>query len=253
MNHTLHQNIGAVVLAAGRGKRMGCTDIPKVMMDIGNKPIISYMLDTLKKTSIASSHTVVVIGYAKEKLKAHIDHDYLFAEQTERLGTAHAAYVGMKTLPKEVTHVLVLGGDDSAFYRAETLDGFVHTHIANDCMLSLLTARVDDPAQYGRIVRHENDDIEIIEKEYVTPAQADIHEISTGTFCFNRAWFEAVFPRMPKLRKLDEYGLPTALAIARNERQKHQVVMLEDSNEWFGINTKEELEEADRRKLNIKY
>jgi bifunctional UDP-N-acetylglucosamine pyrophosphorylase / glucosamine-1-phosphate N-acetyltransferase len=151
-------------------------------------------------------------------------------------------------LSENIDNVLVLQGDDTAFYTGETLLNFVDKHINNKMILSLLTAEVEDPGQLGRVVRHENGGIEVIEKEYTTEEQKKIKEISTGTFCFDRNWFENMFLDMPKLRKLGEYALPTTLAMARENKQPHQVIKLKDSSEWFGVNTKEQLEEANNRK-----
>lgn len=241
-------NIGAVVLAAGRGTRLQCDGIPKVMCTIGGKPIVSYTVNTLKELGLGSRQVCLVIGYHREQVRDFFCGAVSYAVQGELLGTAHAAYTGIMTLPKEVEHVLVLGGDDSAFYTAKTLQHVIHAHIDSGAKLSLLSVEVDDPSMLGRVVRHEDGDIEVIEKEYVTPEQAQIHEVSTGTFVFDRAWFEDMFPRMPRLRKLGEYGLPTALAMCREDGVPYQVVPLGKSNEWFGINTREELAEADRRK-----
>ncbi len=244
----MQQNIGAVILAAGRGKRLGCTDIPKVMVDLGGKPIVEYVIEKLESLGFAKDHISLVVGFQKEKVKEYFDGRVVYAHQDEQLGTAHAAFRGMKELPVEVEQVIVIGGDDSAFYTAETLERFVSEHVQAGVTLSLLTAEVEDPSLYGRIVRHENGGIEIIEKEYVTEEQSHLKEISTGTFCFDRRWYEENFPHMPPLRKLGEYGLPTALAMAREQGVPHQVVKLEDSSEWFGINTPEELEEGRRLK-----
>lgn len=240
----MKQNIGAVILAAGRGKRLGCTDIPKVMVDLGGKPIVGYVIEKLESLGFTPDHISMVVGFHKEKVKEYFDGRVIYAHQDEQLGTAHAAFRGMKELSSEVEQVIVIGGDDSAFYTAETLERFVSEHVQADVKLSLLTAEVEDPSLYGRIVRHENGDIEIIEKEYVTEEQSHLKEISTGTFCFDRKWFEEIFPHMPPLRKLGEYGLPTALAMAREQGAPHQVVKLMDSSEWFGINTPEELGEG---------
>ena len=242
------QDIGVVVLAAGKGTRLNCTDIPKVMCEIGGKPIVSYTVDTLLSFGLDADQIIMVVGYKKEKVQEYFKDLVSYAVQEEQKGTAHAAYTGMVKLSERVKHVLVLGGDDSAFYSKETLETFVTEHVERNVVLSLLSARVDDPSSLGRIVRHKNGDIEVIEKEYVTEEQAKINEISTGTFCFDREWFESIFPNMPQLRKLGEYGLPTALAIARDQHKPHQVVQLEDSSEWFGVNTPEQLEEANNRK-----
>lgn len=243
------QRIGAVVLAAGKGTRLGCTDIPKVMLDLGGKPIVAHTVETLAAMGLPPERIVLVVGFQKEAVMDYFGDRVTYAVQEEQKGTAHAAYIGMQALPADVTHALVLGGDDSAFYTADSLDGFVTRCIAGDHQLCLLSAHVDDPSQLGRVVRYTTGAVEIIEKEYVTPEQAKINEISTGTFCFDRQWFEAMFPDMPALRKLGEYGLPTALAMARKQEQSYAIVPLQDADEWFGVNTPEQLEEARRRKM----
>jgi peptidoglycan hydrolase CwlO-like protein len=81
--------------------------------------------------------------------------------------------------------------------------------------------------------------------------QKKIKEISTGTFMLHRAWYQQIFPTMPKMEKLGEYGLPTAFTVARDSGLPHGVVKLDDPDEWFGVNTPEELEEAKKRKNNI--
>ncbi len=141
-----------------------------------------------------------------------------------------------------------MGGDDSAFYRPETLKNLIDSHIKAKAVLSLLTANVKHPETLGRIIRHQNGEVEIVEKEYLTEEQKKIPEISTGTFVFDRAWFEEIYPIMPPMKKLGEFGLPTALAMARDQKKIYQVIILNDSDEWFGVNTLEELAEANRRK-----
>jgi len=238
--------IGVVILAAGRGTRLGCVNEPKVMLKIGDKPIISYIVETLKIIGFSKEQICLVVGFHAEKVKEYFGDSVSYAEQLEQKGTAHAAYIGMLALPKIFEQVLVLNGDDSAFYSSASLENFISEHIKNQSMVTLLSAETENPT--GKIVRHLDGKIEIIEKEYLTEEQKKIKEISTGTFCFDRAWFEKIFPSMPQLRKLGEYGLPTAFATARDQGQKIQVVKLQHPSEWFGINTPEELAEATRRK-----
>ena len=241
-------NTGVVVLAAGKGTRLGCTDIPKVMLEIGGQPLVSYTVETLEKMNFFPGRICLVVGFKKEKVMEYFGDRVNYVVQEELLGTAHAAYLGMQALPKEVNQVLVMGGDDSAFYSPEALQNLFHEHEIKGAILTLLTAEIENPGQLGRIVRHADGSAEIIEKEYLTEEQKLIKEISTGTFVFNRQWFEKMFPTMPKLRKLGEFGLPTALAMARKENVPYQLVKLSNSREWFGVNTPEEKEEAERRK-----
>ena len=242
------KGVGAVILAAGKGTRLKCVDLPKVMKEIGGRPMVSYIVDTLLSMGLSREQIVLVVGFCRDQVRNWFGDSVTYAIQEEQRGTAHAAYFGMKALPAHVKQVLVLGGDDSAFYRVQTLLDFLQKHQASGAVLSLLTANIDNPAGLGRIVRHADGAVEIIEKEYLTEEQKGIKEISTGTFCFDRAWFERIFPTMPQLRKLGEFGLPTALAMARAGQLTYHIYLLPDSAEWFGVNTPEELEEADKRK-----
>jgi len=241
-------SIGVVILAAGKGTRLNCDEVPKVMCELGGKPIVSYIIKVLNDIGFAKEQIMLVVGFKAEKVKEYFGCSVSYAFQSEQLGTAHAALIGIKELPKNIKHVLVIGGDDSAFYKKETIIDFVENHIKEGVKLSLLSAEVNDPTSLGRVVRRGDGQIEIIEKEYLTKEQEKINEISTGTFCFDRFWFEDIYPNMPKLRKLGEYGLPTALAMARNKNEKYQIIKMKNENEWFGINTKEELLKANTRK-----
>lgn len=248
MSRATYNNVGAVVLAAGKGTRLGCIDMPKVMLSIGGKPIVSYTVETLRRVRLEKKQICLVVGFCQQKVREYFGDTVSYAEQIEQRGTAHAAFIGMRALPPDIRQVLVLGGDDSAFYTPESLAKFIDAHVVSDCMVSLLTAKVENPEQMGRVVRHTDGEVEIIEKEYLTEEQKHIKEISTGTFCFNRKWFETMYPTMPQLRKLGEYGLPTALSIARQTQVSYQTVSLDRADEWFGINTMEELTEAKKRK-----
>jgi bifunctional UDP-N-acetylglucosamine pyrophosphorylase/glucosamine-1-phosphate N-acetyltransferase len=218
------------------------------MLEIGGKPIVSYIIETLKSAGFKKKQICLVVGFKKEKVMEYFGDSVTYTVQKEQRGTAHAAHVGIKSLPKTIEAVLVLGGDDSAFYTKKTLLDFIKKHLEASAKLSLLSVELKNPSRVGRIVRYPDQSIAIIEKEYWTEVEEKIKEISTGMFCFDRAWFEKMYPTMPLLRKLNEYGLPTVLAIARGEGVKYQVIKLENSDEWFGINTAKELEEANKRK-----
>lgn len=244
----LNKKIGVVVLAAGKGTRLNCVDCPKVMIEIGGKPIVSYIIETLYEIGFTKETISVVVGFQKQKIEEYFGDKITYAHQESQEGTAHAAFVGMKFLPNDVEHVLVLGGDDSAFYKPETIKDFIKKHVESNGVLSLLTAEIENTQSIGRVVRNEDGSVQIVEKEYLTEEQKKIKEISTGTYCFDKKWFEEMFETMPKLEKLGEYGLPTAVEIAREKKLPHQFIKIEDSSEWFGVNTPEELDEADKRK-----
>jgi bifunctional UDP-N-acetylglucosamine pyrophosphorylase/glucosamine-1-phosphate N-acetyltransferase len=243
------ENFGVVVLAAGQGTRLGCEEKSKVMMEIGGKPIISYIIETLFKVGFRGRQICLVVGFKREKVIDYFGGRVIYAYQDEQLGTAHATYIGMKVLPENIFNVLVLNGDDSAFYKPATLENLIQQHIDNGSMATLLSTTIDSSSfGYGRVVRKPDGMIEIIEKEYLNAENKNTNETSPGTFCFNRDWYVSVFPNMPIIEKLGEYGLPTAFTMAQREGLAVQVIKLEDASEWFGINTLDELADADGRK-----
>lgn len=239
--------IAVVILAAGKGTRLNCTDKPKVMLEIGGKPIVAYFVETLKQVGFSKEQICLVVGFKKEKIQEYFKDEVRYTVQTEQLGTGHAAYTGIKSLPPEIEQVLVVGGDDGAFFTPATISKFIKQHLENGCAVSLLSSEIENPGGFGRIVR-ENGEIKMVEKEYQTEEQKKIKEVGIGTYLFDRKWFEEMFLRMPKMVKLGEYGINPAITMAQAENKKVQVVKLGDPNEWRGINTLEQLAEADKLK-----
>lgn len=239
--------IAVVILAAGKGTRMNCADKPKVMLEIGGKPIVAYLVKTLEQVGFSNEQICLVVGFKKEKIQEYFKDEVQYAVQAEQLGTGHAAFTGIKILPSEIEQVLVVGGDDGAFFTPETILKFIKQHLENGCTVSLLSSEIENPGGFGRIVR-ENGEIKMVEKEYQTEEQKKIKEVGIGTYLFDRKWFEEMFVCMPKMAKLGEYGINPAITMAQAENKKVQVVKLENSNEWHGINTLAELELANKLK-----
>lgn len=243
------KNTGIVILAAGKGKRLGCADIPKVLCELNDRPIVSYILDELEKGGVKKNKISIVVGFGREKVMERLGNEYLYALQEELLGTAHAAKTGEKVLPEKFDNFLILNGDDSAFYRFESLAGFVSKHAKNRNDITLLTCEKEDPLGLGRVIRDEQGKvIAIREKENMIPGDENIKEISTGTFCFRRDWFNKIYPTLDPIHKLGEYGLPSFVEKSLETGAKFEAIKLENSCEWFGINTLEQLAEANKRK-----
>lgn len=251
MLNTIYNNIGVVVLAAGRGSRLGCVDVPKAMLEIGDKPMVSYIVKTLEDLGLPAKKIVLVVGYKKEKIINYFLNRVVYAIQNEQLGTAHAAYTGVKNLEQSVTQLLILGGDDSAFYKSRSLLDFIDRHLKAKAVLSVLSVEKEKPDGFGRIIRDDEGNFQdILEKEEISEEQKKISEINTGAYLVDRFWFEEVFPNLGKIEKIGEYGMNEVVVAAKEQNKKIQIVKLENNNEWFGINTPEELVEADRLKHN---
>lgn len=256
MSRNTWSNVGVVILAAGRGTRLGSTDKPKVMLEIGSKPIVSYIVDTLFALGFNKEQVVLVVGFCKETVQSYFGGRVSYAVQEEQLGTAHAAYIGMQALPSNIEYVLVINGDDSAFYKPATLKGFVNASLNNPAEATVLTAESNNP-DVGRIVITDKGQqrlVTIVEKEDLTEEQRSIRTISTGTFFIIKQWFLDNFSRIKKLKGLGELGLNSVFDL-QNEtgypiRSFGLGYFQANDDEWFGINTTAELAEANERKEN---
>jgi len=243
------KNFGIVILAAGQGKRLNCKDLPKVLYKINDRPIISYILGELEKAGIKKEQICLVVGFMADMVKNEIGPGYIYALQSERLGTAHAALTGEELLPDNFQHFLVLNGDDSAFYKFNSLQELIEMHLKNGNDMSILTCEPDDPQGLGRVVRGADGRVvQVVEKENMTPEMKLIKEINTNTFCFKRDWFKKHYLNLKPVPGLGEYGINTFVREATSSRAKFKALKLKDHSEWFGINTPEQLAEADQRK-----
>ena len=118
----------AVILAAGRGTRIG-DHLPKVLYPIAGKPMIAYILKTLSQIPVQDVY--VVTGFRNEDVKASVGRKAHIVHQAEQLGTAHAVKLALRELPVDIDTVFVCNGDDSAFYRPETIFKFITEHQKN--------------------------------------------------------------------------------------------------------------------------
>jgi bifunctional UDP-N-acetylglucosamine pyrophosphorylase/glucosamine-1-phosphate N-acetyltransferase len=164
------KEIAAIILAAGRGKRMNSKKVNKVVFPLGNKQMILHTVERLNGLYI--NPIVVVVGFAKESVMKILDGKVIFAHQKKRLGTAHAVMCALKKLPANISTVLVLNGDDSAFYTKDLIEKLIETHSREKSALSVLTITVDNPVGLGRVIRDNNERvIGIIEEKDATGKQ----------------------------------------------------------------------------------
>lgn len=234
--------IAGIILAAGKGTRMKSKSYNKVTLPLGGKPMIVYAVELLKSLKI--DPIVVVVGFAKQSVKQAVKENVIFAEQKKRLGTAHALATGIKFLPKEISHVLVIQGDDSAFYKRSTLEDLINSHQQNKNALTFLTLRVADPSGLGRIIRDKNGRINaIIEEKNASIAQKKIKEINPACYVFRLTFLKKYLSKVPKDPISGEYYLVSLLKVALETQEKAQDVK-GGNIIWRGVNTKEELKQA---------
>lgn len=239
----------AIILAAGKGTRMG-KGAPKVLRDLLGKPLLYWTISTLKQTGIRE--TIVVTGYKSDLVQNTLKKMGLgvkFARQKRQLGTAHSLKAGLKVVPKEYRQVLVLFGDDSALYRPRTLVGFMKYHLNHANFVTLLTHETKDKLDIGGLKRDiDGKIVGVLTRQQIFNQGLKRVEILCGAFCFRKSWIEKVLPKIKKSQKSREYPLPGLIYVANEIGDTVDSFALLDPNEWVSVNSHQELILAERKK-----
>ena len=231
----------AIILAAGQGTRMR-SRLPKVLHPLAGRPILGHVLDAVGRAGI--EHRVVVVGHGAEEIEAFLA-GAPSVRQDPQLGTADAVRVGLDRVPTSVRQVLVTVGD-APLIPAELFEALVHEQAEGEAAIALLSAQVEDPAGYGRIVRDDRGDSRAI----VEDADADtetraIDEINVGTYCFDATWLRANVGDVPASAK-GEFYLTDLVALAIGAGRRVRVVSAPDPDLTMGINDRVQLATAER-------
>ena len=231
-----------VILGAGEGKRMRSAR-PKVLADLAGRPLLAHVIDTAR--TLGPERIVIVVhGQGGRLVRADFpDSDLAWAEQAERLGTADAVHAALPELPNEGS-VLVLYGD-VPLLQADTLAPLLDS--ADRDELAVLTARLDDPFGYGRIVRDETGAVrEIVEERDADEAVRQINEVNTGVMAAPVERLAQWIPRIESDNSQGEYYLTDILALAVADGVKVRTVEAADAAATAGVNNRTQLADAER-------
>lgn len=253
MNNQNTKNIAAIILAAGKGKRMEMTSANKVTASLAEKPIISHIVDFMKAVSIKT--IIIVVGYHKESVIESLqDEKIFFVEQKEQLGTGHAVECAIKKLPKEITDVLVAYGDDAVLYtknNRELVEKLFAVHSNHNNAITFLTIEQENPMGLGRIIRNKKGKIlAIVEEKDATEKEREITEINPGSFVFSVDFLKKYLPKLEKSFVTGEYYLTSLVDLAT---KNHELVDAVKGGKiaWRGVNTKEDLAIAESLYKNL--
>lgn len=241
--------ITAVILAAGKGKRMGSdegSEIPKVMFKIHGRPMIEYSIENMQKAGI--ERIVLVVGYKKEMVIKDIGGEVEYAVQEEQLGTGHAAMQARKILEGKSKAVIICYGDMPLF-RPETIRNLINTFEKEKPTIAMLTVDFNDPEfwAYGRIIRNKEGYVDaIVEQKDCTPEQLKVKESNPGFYIFDDKWLWKNFELLSTNNSQHEYYLTDMIHIAKEQGKKIIAVKVSDKNEVLGINTPEQLEKVEQ-------
>lgn len=236
----------AILLAAGQGKRMG-GDLPKVLYEVADRPMIHWVLDACEQAGVA--RCIVVIGYRGDEVRESLigREGVVFVEQREQLGTGHAAQQAQPLLEDQPdVDVFVLAGD-GPLIRAATLATLRDRHAETSAAASLATSRIDDPTGYGRIVRDSAGAfLGIVEQKNATPDQLAIDEVNPSYYCFDVGKLFAALDAVEKNPVTGEYYITDVPAILMQQGERVEVIDAVPAEDVLSINTPEQLAEVDR-------
>ncbi len=237
-------NVGGVILAAGKGKRMNSTTVNKVALPLAGKPMIVHALELLERLNV--DPVVIVVGFAKESVMKAVTKNVIYAEQLERLGTAHAVQTAITELPEGIENILVIQGDDSAFYKEEALRKMIDVHLTNGNALTFLTVELSNSTGLGRVVRDENGNVlKIVEEKDATEIEKEIKEINPACYIFSVSFLRKYLPIVEKSPVTGEYYLVSLIELAQKNNERCEAVK-GGFMAWRGVNTPEELLEAEK-------
>ena len=236
----MQKETSTIILAAGKGARLK-SELPKVVFELGGISLIERVVSTVKKLTI--SKIVVVIGYKKEIVKKCIANydNIIFVDQEVRNGTGHAVMITENYFSKYDGNIIIIPGDVPLF-TIKTLITLENFHKSENASATVLTAILDDPANYGRIVRDNNGFVEkIVEFKDANKAERKIHEINSGIFCFDAKSLFSALSKININNVQKELYLTDTLEILRKEGKKISALTVKDSIEISGINSHEQL------------
>ena len=242
-------NITAIILAAGRGTRMNSKDRNKVVLHINGQPMLLRTLKILRDSKI--KNFVVVVGFAKESVVEILDKNVKVADQKEQLGTGHAVRCALPMLDKDTEDVLIIYGDDSFLHTPQTFVNLFKTHRENHAKITFITMDSDDPTGFGRILRDDNEEIiGIVEEKNATDEQKEIHEINLGCYIVDRKYLEENIKDIKKNDVTGEYYITDLIDIISSQKGKIAAYKLTDGV-WQGVNTPQDLNEAEKMLSNV--
>jgi bifunctional UDP-N-acetylglucosamine pyrophosphorylase/glucosamine-1-phosphate N-acetyltransferase len=248
------RDLGVILLAAGEGKRMK-SSLPKVLHRLGGKPLLWYSLRTVR--GLKPEKIAVVVGHGADEVRqACKENGIRWVVQEKQLGTGHAVRCTEEIFQDFSGDLLILSGDVPLVSR-ETLLALLRRHREKNAALTLITARLDQPVGYGRILRDGKKEIKgIVEERDAAEQQKDLKEVNAGIYAVAPRFLYAALGRLTNHNQQGEYYLPDIVGVALRSGDRVQTVQLEDAREISGVNTRQELavmEKSLQERINRKW
>jgi bifunctional UDP-N-acetylglucosamine pyrophosphorylase/glucosamine-1-phosphate N-acetyltransferase len=234
-------NIDFIILAAGKGTRMGGNS-PKVLANLAGKPMIQHLIDTVE--TFPKAKTSVIVGHKAKEVENNISSGKKinYVIQKNQLGTAHAVKQAIPLLRKNSVSVVLYG--DAPLVTRKTLNKLVNS--AASGRLALLTYKKEDPSGYGRIVRDPKQNIlKIIEHKDAASKERKIKEVNSGILAVKTTTLQKLLPSIKNNNAAKEYYLTDLIEIANKQSITVRATLCEE-HEVGGANSRKELHDLER-------
>jgi bifunctional UDP-N-acetylglucosamine pyrophosphorylase/glucosamine-1-phosphate N-acetyltransferase len=247
MKSTPNTGTAIAIMAAGKGTRLKSRH-PKVLHQVGGKSLLSHVIAAAQKV-VPAKDIFVIVGHEAEKVRDSVQQTGVrFVLQEPQRGTGHALMCAANSLSK-YDQVIVLSGD-APLITAETISRLRDLHQQKKAAMTILSARLEDPIGYGRIIRDSGRSGEVkavIEEKSATPAQRKIREINSGFYVFST---KPLFENVEHLKTDNphgEYYLTDMAAVLRKAKQRVAAIETANPAEILGSNTRAEMVDLDRK------
>ncbi|WP_460801792.1 bifunctional UDP-N-acetylglucosamine diphosphorylase/glucosamine-1-phosphate N-acetyltransferase GlmU [Microbacterium sp. GXF6406] len=239
--------LAIIVLAAGQGTRMK-SRLPKVLHPIAGRPLVGHVLTTA--TVLEADHIEVVVRHERDQVVSAISAQYpnaVIVDQDEIPGTGRAVQVAVDALPADFEgDVLVLSGD-VPLLEADTLQALLAGHRRAEAAATILSALLDDPTGYGRIIRDEAGTVSrIVEQKDATAEEAAVSEINAGVYVFRASALRSFLSQLDQNNAQGELYLTDVIGLLRQARHTVAAEIAADTAATFGVNDRAQLAEAGR-------
>ena len=232
--------LATIILAAGKGTRMK-SSLVKVLHPLMGRPMLSHPIEASRE-AFRAEKTVIVVGYQADRvMKAFSGDDLVFALQKPQRGSGHAVLCAEAAFQAYDGTVVILCGD-VPLVQAETLADLVAFHRRQRATVTVVTTRLADPREYGRVVRREGLNVErIVEERDASPLERKIEEVNTGLYCVEAPFLFAALKEVEANNSQGEYYLTDIVRIGREQGRKVVAFPVPDSEEFLGINNRVDL------------
>jgi bifunctional UDP-N-acetylglucosamine pyrophosphorylase/glucosamine-1-phosphate N-acetyltransferase len=235
------------IMAAGKGTRLK-SQLPKVLHEVGGRPLLEHAIAAAKRV-VPAKDVYAIIGHEAERVREALEGTGVqFVLQAEQRGTGHALMVAQEALAS-YDHVIVLSGD-APLITPETIGRLRNFHLEEQAAMTLLSADLENPTGYGRVVRKNARSSEvqtIVEEKSASAKQRKIREINSGFYVFAVKTLYANIGNLSTANAHGEFYLTDMAAVLRRANQRVVAWKTANAREVLGANTRAEIAHIDEQ------